>query len=238
MTFVTFRRNAGKPVKVWDARMMNRSPVCEIPPPRAGCLGGVGGGVSIVGVVAWLVSRPGVLSVGFEGSIRNYNTHSPGLRALPVGVSYLSGGGGGASGDDDNDVDGNNNDDECPSVQCLAHQPQLFAAADAAAASWNPFEFYPHRTLAVTSHGRIHVVPESQIEPLAISSRDGRIASGIGSTVWIGPTTRGPSSIGGRRSNKGRGHLLDNDAEGATFPCRQDLHQCLGQRADIGGREG
>ena len=111
-------------------------------------------------------------------------------------MSYLSGGGECASSED-NDVDGDDNDDndKCPSVQCLAHQPQLFAAN--AAASWNPFEFYPHHTLAVKSRGRIHVVPESQIAPLAISSRDGNIASGLGSTVWIGPTTRGPSSMEG-----------------------------------------
>ena len=200
MIFATFGRNAGEPVRVWDARM-NQSPVCEIPLPRSIRRGGGGGGG--VGAVAWSISRPGVLSVGFEDSIRNYDTRSPGSRALPVGVSYLFCGGGGAANDEDDVVD------EFPSVQCLAYQPQLFrdsspgrAAADGSApatvaASMNPFEFYPHRALAVTSRGRIQVVPESQIAPLSISSRDGRIASGLGSTVWIGPTTRGPSSMEG-----------------------------------------
>ena len=67
MTFAAFERNAGEPVKVWDTRMMNRSPVCEIPPPRPGRQGR--GVVGVVGAVAWLVSRPGVLSVGFKGLI-------------------------------------------------------------------------------------------------------------------------------------------------------------------------
>ena len=93
MIFATFGRNAGEPVRVWDARM-NQSPVCEIPLPRSIRRGGGGGGG--VGAVAWSISRPGVLSVGFEDSIRNYDTRSPGSRALPVGVSYLFCGGGGA----------------------------------------------------------------------------------------------------------------------------------------------
>jgi hypothetical protein len=194
-TFATFGRNTGEPVKVWDARMC-QSPLSEIALPRGYRRSG-----GVVGAVAWSISRPGVLSIGFEDSIRNYDTRSPGSRALPVGVSYLHGGDG---VDDGNDF---------LSVQCLAYQPQFFRDSSgeaeveesastmvAGAASFgagNPFEFYPHRTLAVTSRGHIQLIPESQIAPLAISSRDGRIASGLGGTVWIGPTTRGPSAMEG-----------------------------------------
>jgi WD40 repeat protein len=190
MTFATFGRNPGEPVRVWDARM-NQSPVSEIALPQSSHRG-VGAGV---GAVAWSIARPGVLSVAFEDSIRNYDTRCPGSRALPVGVSYLHHDEGGVH----EGVDG---DDNINSVQCLAYQPQFFrnssgqVSAEESAVK-NPFEFYPHRTMVVTSRGQIQVISESQVAPLAISNRDGRIASALGGTVWIGPTTRGPSAMEG-----------------------------------------
>ena len=165
MTFATFGRNAGEPVKIWDARMMDE-PTCEITP---------GGDV---GAVAWSVARPGVLSIAVGDAIRNYDTRSPGSRALPVGVSYVD--------DDEEDV----------LVQCLALQPQVFHVGDRRS---NPSVLYPHRTLAVSSQGRMKVLPESYAAPLAISKRDGRIANGLGGgTVWIGPTTDGPLAMEGQ----------------------------------------
>ncbi|KAL3809188.1 hypothetical protein ACHAXA_000707, partial [Cyclostephanos tholiformis] len=189
MTFATFGRNAGEPVRVWDARM-NQSPLSEIALPQSSRRGvGIGAGV---GGVAWSISRPGVLSIAFEDSIRNYDTRSPGSRALPVGVSYMR----------DEDGAYSDGDDDFKSVQCLAYQPQSFrdSSGQAAAEDYetkNPFEFYPHRMLLVTSRGQIQVIPESQVASLAISSRDGRIASVLGGTVWIGPTSEGPSAMEG-----------------------------------------
>ena len=87
MTFATFGRNADEPVRVWDARM-NHSPVSEMPLPRSirrGRGGGFGfGGGGGVGAVAWLVSRLGVLSVGFKDTILHYNTRGPGSRAVAL----------------------------------------------------------------------------------------------------------------------------------------------------------
>ena len=178
MVFATFGRNAGEPVKIWDARMMD-STLAEIVPPQPG--GSGGGGVN---AIAWSIARSGVLSIGVGNSIRNYDTRSPGSRSLPVGVSYL-------------DTDGI--EDEDAFVQNLAYQPQNFRPSGANSASQqiaNPFELYPHRTLAVSSQGQMKVIPESPAASLAISSRDGRIASSCGGTVWMGtPTARSPSGM-------------------------------------------
>jgi len=202
--FATFGRNAGEPVKIWDARSMNTTMSEIIVPPQCGAGSGStasgGGGVS---AVAWSIARSGVLSIAVGDSIRNYDTRSPGSRALPVGVSYL----------DDADVDASGNaggggDDLF--VQCLAFQPQFFAGGgqmDSTSSDSNtttkvkktdPFEFYPHRTLAVSSQGQIQAIPECHAAPLAVSKRDGRIATGLGGTVWIGPTTDGPSAMEGQ----------------------------------------
>lgn len=176
--FATFGRNPGEPVKVWDARMMDTA-LAEIvlPPTEDG-----GSGPTCVGAAAWSLARPGVLSVATAGgAVRSYDTRSPGSRALPVGVAYLDGFGG------DDEEEGSS------SVQCLAYQPQVFrvSGGGGGAPAGNPFEYYPHRALAVTSTGRVRVVPESQAAPLAVSRRDGRVAFSLGGTVWLGPVTEG-----------------------------------------------
>jgi hypothetical protein len=192
--FATFGRNAGEPVKIWDVRM-NQSPVSEITLPpsnnRGNGSGGIGGGGN-VNAVTWLMSRPGILSIAYEDSIRNYDTRSSGSRAVPVGVSYLSSGNGRRRVDDDNDGDIGN--DSPVVVQCLLSQPQSFTYSSSNNTN-NPFEYYPHRILAITSHGQVHVIPESQIAPLAVSKRDGRVASALGGNVSIGNTTRGPTAM-------------------------------------------
>lgn len=197
MVFATFGRNVGEPVKIWDARMMD-STLGEIIPPPPPQQNNHGGGVS---AIAWSIrpERPGVLSVAIGNTVRTYDTRSPGSRALPVSVSYV-------------DTDGGGDD---IFVQSLSFQPQTFcddssgrssslhlpiesiasdfdaAIAVGQAASTNPFESYPHRTLAVTSQGQMKVIPESQAAPLAISKRDGRIVIGLGGTVRVGPSTDG-----------------------------------------------
>lgn len=127
-----------------------------------------------VSSISW--TRPGVLSVAIGCSIRSYDTRSPGSRSLPVGVSYLDGSG----------TDG---EDNLSSIQCLAYQPQATQPTRPSS-----FDFYPHRTLAA-SQGQIQVIPESYTAPLAISKRDGRIASALGGTVWI---DKGPSAMEGQ----------------------------------------
>lgn len=163
-TFATFGTNVGEPVKIWDARMMD-STLGEITPQNGS-----------VSTVAWSTARPGILSIALGDSIRRYDTRSPGSRSLPVGVSYSDYG---DIGDDD------------MSIQCLAYQPQFYDSSAATSQTTNPFEYYPHRTLAVTSQGQIQVIPESYTAPLAISKRDGRVANALGGTVWIGSTDDG-----------------------------------------------
>jgi len=131
-----------------------------------------------VSSISW--TRPGVLSVAIGCSIRSYDTRSPGSRSLPVGVSYLDG----ISTDEEDDL---------LSIQCLAYQPQTTQSTRPSS-----FYFYPHRTLAVTNQRQIQVIPESYTAPLAISYRDGRIASALGGTVWIGPKDKGPSAMDGQ----------------------------------------
>ena len=131
-----------------------------------------------VSSISW--TRPGVLSVAIGCSIRSYDTRSPGSRSLPVGVSYLDG----ISTDED---------DGLSSIQCLAYQPQATQSTRPSS-----FDFYPHRTLAVTNQGQVQVIPESYTAPLAISKLDGRIASALGGTVWIGPKEKGPSAMDGQ----------------------------------------
>lgn len=187
-TFATFGRNAGEPVRIWDARKIH-SHLCEIIP-----LGGGRRAQASVGAVAWSISRPGIISIAVGNSIKQYDTCSPGSRALPVGVSYL----------DDDFVDrgsATSGDDDSMVIQCLAYQPQIFhhgfdaakltSSGTTTTTITSPLELFPHRALAVTSQGQIHVIPELQVAPIAVSKRDGRIASCLGGTVWIGPTTEG-----------------------------------------------
>jgi len=194
-TFATFGTNAGEPVKIWDSRKMH------------GTLGEIRVGASCsVSAISWSTARPGTLSVAIGDSIGSYDTRTPGSRALPVGVSYMNNGG------------------ENAFVQCLAPQPQLYSkryggrrsstklpldsttdadfehvdtSSSAKRYSTNPFEFYPHRTLVVSSKGLIEAIPEYPVAPIAISKRDGRIAHGLGGMVCIGPTTEGPSAMEG-----------------------------------------
>lgn len=185
--FATFGKNAGEPVKIWDARMMDSS-LGEIR-----VVSSFGGGSDVgVSAIAWSVARPGVLSVAVGNSIRTYDTKTPGSRSLPVGVSYLDG-----------------SDEDESFVQDIAFQPQIFCGgkrssvilpADDTTLDYNsnPFEFYPHRSLVVSSKGQIEVMPESHAAPLAVSKRDGRVAHGLGGNVWVGPTTDGPSAMEGK----------------------------------------
>jgi len=131
-----------------------------------------------VSSISW--TRPGVLSVAIGCSIRSYDTRSPGSRSLPVGVSYLDG----ISTDEEDDL---------LSIQCLAYQPQATQSTRPSS-----FDFYPHRTLVVTSQGQIQVIPESYTAPLAISNRDGRVASALRGTVWIGQKDKGPLAMEGQ----------------------------------------
>lgn len=159
--FATFGRNAGEPVKIWDARMMD-STLTEIrvPPTQYGA------GIS---AVAWSNERPGELAIAVGDSIRTFYTRAPGSRALPVNVSYVG------------------NGDKALSLQCLAFRPST---------TNEQIGYYPHRILTVSSQGEVNIVPESQVAPIAISKRDGRIAHGLGNTVWVG-SVEGPSAMEG-----------------------------------------
>eukprot|EP00804_Cyclotella_cryptica_P030241 CCRYP_017117-RA/>CCRYP_017117-RA protein AED:0.04 eAED:0.04 QI:260/1/1/1/0.83/0.85/7/841/1309 len=183
--FASFGCNAGEPVKIWDARMMD-STIGEI---RAGPNSGMG-----VSAIAWSPERAGFLSIAIGGTIRTYDTKAPGSRSLPVEVSYIGG-------------------DEDSFLQDIAFQPQVFCGAKPSSVLFpkggvdtsaleqgavNPFEFYPNRILVVSSKGDTDLVPESCVAPLAVSKRDGRIAHSLGSYVWIGDTTEGPSAMEGK----------------------------------------
>ena len=131
------------------------------------------GGIS---AVAWSNERPGELAIAIGDSIRTFYTRAPGSRALPVNVSYVG------------------NGEEELNLQCLAFQPQTDSPAPAAK---KQFGYYPHRILTVSSRGEVNIIPESQVAPIAISKRDGRIAHGLGDTVWVGAPTEGPSAMEG-----------------------------------------
>lgn len=84
--FASFGRNAGEPVKIWDARMMD-STIGEI---RAGpCSSNANLGVS---ALVWSPSeRQGFLTIAIGDTIKTYDTKTPGSRSLPVEVSYVDG---------------------------------------------------------------------------------------------------------------------------------------------------
>jgi WD40 repeat protein len=175
--FATFGRNVGEPVKIWDARMMDSTlGEIRVPSPVSNFRGEgntfpqYGGGVT---AMAWSDESPGELAIAIGDSIRTYQTRLPGSRALPVNVSYVDSG------------------DTLNSIQCLAFQPRPKNTTK------KQVGFYPHRLLTVSSRGEVSVVPNSHVAPLAISKRDGRIAHGLGDTVWIGATTEGPSAMEG-----------------------------------------
>lgn len=180
--FASFGRNLREPVKIWDARMMN-STVGEI---RVGpCSSNPNLGISSI---AWLPDRYGFLAVAIGDTIKTYDTKTPGSRSLPVEVSYM--------------------DSDDRFIQDLAFQPQVFCGVNFAPLPSipkdglsalkrtyvNTFEFFPHRALVVSSKGDTIIVPESHAAPLAISKRDGRIAHGMGSHIWIGDTVEGKYS--------------------------------------------
>ena len=85
-TFASYGRNAGEPVKIWDARMMD-STIGEI---RAGpCSSDANLGVS---AVAWSsLERQGFIIISVGDTIKTYDTKAHGSRSLPVEVSYVSG---------------------------------------------------------------------------------------------------------------------------------------------------
>jgi len=165
--FATFGRNAGEPVKIWDARMMDSTlGEIRVPPTQNG------GGIS---AVAWSNERPGELAIAVGDSIRTFYTRAPGSRALPLNVSYVG------------------NGDKELTLQCLAFQP----TSERQCTTNKQVGYYPHRILTVSSQGEVSIIPESQVAPIAISKRDGRIAHGLGDTVWVGSTTEGPSAMEG-----------------------------------------
>ena len=192
-------------MKIWDARMMD-STVGEIGASQYSYgQGGVLG--QSVNDVAWSIRRPGVLSIAVGDSVREYDTRSPGSKAIPVGVSYFDHG----MKEDKGEEEGNA---ESLFVQCLAMQPQLYNGDSATAStattphsSFNntvgstadkvtttttsPLEYFPCKTLAVSSQGQVKVLESQHAAPLDISKRDGRVATGLGGVVWIGPTTDG-----------------------------------------------
>jgi len=129
-----------------------------------------------ISAVAWSNERPGELAIAVGDSIRTFYTRAPGSRALPVNVSYVGSG------------------DEELNLRCLAFQPQSDRPTTA---SKDQVGFYPHRILTVTSRGEVSIIPESQVAPIAISKRDGRIAHALGDMVWVGATTEGPSAMEG-----------------------------------------
>lgn len=133
----------------------------------------VPGGIS---TVAWSNERPGELAIAVGDSIRTFYTRAPGSRALPVNVSYVG------------------NGDKELNLQCLAFQP---TSERPTTTTKEQVGYYPHRILAVTSQGEVNVIPESQVAPIDVSKRDGRIAYGFGDTVWAGKTTEGPSAMEG-----------------------------------------
>lgn len=162
--FASFGRNAGEPVKIWDARMMD-STVGEI---RAGpCSSDPNLGVS---AMAWSsVERQGFLTIVVGDTIKTYDTKAPGSRSLPVEVSYFGG-----------------RDNE--SLQDLALQPSFQLSAGESSV---PKSILPDRMLIATSRGDTAVLPGSHVAPLSISNRDGRIAHALGGTAWVGSATEG-----------------------------------------------
>ena len=165
--FATFSRGLAEPVKLWDVRKMD-SCIAEIKTHAIqSSSSGMGKVPSFVSAIAWDTSSEGILSIATGGDLKFYNTRINSSR--PV-LSHIS-----------------NSDGP---VQCIK-----FAPKDSIGMKSKNNALIPQRMLAVNSDGEVADLPTQQVAPVALSNRDGRVVSALGTNLCFGSTAEGAAAM-------------------------------------------
>jgi hypothetical protein len=165
--FATFSRGLAEPVKLWDVRKMD-SCLAEIKThaSNTSSSGRIGKELpSFVSAIAWDTSTEGILSIATGGDLKFYNTRLNLSRPVLSHVSHSDG-----------------------PLQCMKFLPSVTK-------SNKTQPLIPQRVLAVYTDGVVTDLPTQQIAPVALSNRDGRVVSALGSNLCCGSTIEGPSAM-------------------------------------------
>lgn len=167
--FATFSRGLAEPVKLWDVRKMD-SCIAEIKthanqPSHKGETDKEL--PSFVSAIAWDTSSEGILSIAVGNELKFYNTRVNLSRPILSHKSHSDG-----------------------PLQCMTFPPK-----EKITTKRKNHPFIPQRILAVYNNGTVTDLPVHQVSPVALSSRDGRVASALGSHLCFGSTTEGPAAM-------------------------------------------
>jgi WD40 repeat protein len=159
----TFSRVPAEPVKLWDERMMT-SCVAEIKIFSSKYSGArvASHDLPSVSSVAWDPCENGMLGIASGDTIRYYDTRTNQSRPAL------------------NRMTNSQN-----AIQSIAFQPPSAKDPSRVASSLTK------RMLVAEVDGSIRDLALRQDSAVAISSRDGRITTSVGSVVWVGETTEG-----------------------------------------------
>jgi len=171
--FATFSRALAEPVKLWDIRKMN-SCVSEIKTGAITASHNVGDLPTFVSAIGWEQSSPGILSIVTGDDLRFYNTRINISRPVLTRMTHSRG------------------DLQCISFPSKHVTTESNAHSDLGKAS---HATVPERMLAVYTDGSVRDLPLQQVSPVALSSRDGRVANAFGSILCFGSTIEGPTAM-------------------------------------------
>jgi hypothetical protein len=194
----TFCRAVGEPVKLFDARRMDKS-ISEIK-----LTNNVYQEPSLLSnstqrtqqaraeAVQWSNLEHGILSVATGNSVQHYDTSS-GSRPTLINVNYSADGSvikamasyrGKNQNTQENAVESSSSDDDGNDVVDQEQERDRLLNI-----------LYPHRMLTVLDDNTIQDMSIDANAPLAISRRDGRLIHSVGPHLWVGSPNEGPSSM-------------------------------------------
>jgi hypothetical protein len=152
-----------------------------------------------VEAVKWATLEPGTLSVAIGDSVHDYDTTSS-SRPVLIRVNHVQ------QGHIIKDIAlyGGQKQTSEPGNVTLRKRPGHLLET-----------LYPRRMLAVLDDRTVYdMAKHGAIAPVAISRRDGRLVHALGSNVWVGSTTEGPSAM-----------------ESSNITCDEDISATMMRRA-------
>eukprot|EP00551_Chaetoceros_affinis_P013408 CAMPEP_0203686416 /NCGR_PEP_ID=MMETSP0090-20130426/49049_1 /ASSEMBLY_ACC=CAM_ASM_001088 /TAXON_ID=426623 /ORGANISM="Chaetoceros affinis, Strain CCMP159" /LENGTH=839 /DNA_ID=CAMNT_0050555639 /DNA_START=488 /DNA_END=3004 /DNA_ORIENTATION=- len=165
--FATFSRGLAEPVKIWDRRRAD-SCVAEIKTHGAQTWGDGKELQTFVSGIAWENSSEGILCIAKGDELRSYNTKISPSRPILTNITH--------------------SDEPLQCISFPLHGKTLMKTKSA----YN--DVIPQRILAVCTDDTVTDLPTKQLSPLSLSNRDGRVANALGSQLYIGNPSNGPST--------------------------------------------
>ena len=185
----TYCRAIGEPVKLWDVRRMD-SVLNEIkisPSTIARTSQSLSSAQYTnqvkVETVRWSTAEPGVLCVAIGESVQEFDTSST-SRPVLIRVNHHS-----KPGSTIQDIALYNGSKPKP-LPTESDKTEITPSTRLLNALYS-------RRMVVMLDDRtlVDMAKHNGVAPLEISRRDGRIVHALGPTVWVGPTTKGPSAM-------------------------------------------